>query len=90
MERAKIIAKGKVQGVGFRNFVYIHAFESGLKGYTTNLRNGDVETIVEGERPLIESLIMNIKDGPILSKVDEVSVEWNPPTGEFHDFKVKR
>lgn len=90
MERAKIIAKGKVQGVGFRNFVYIYAFESGLKGYTTNLKNGDVETVVEGEKSLVESLIKHIEEGPILSKVEEVLVEWNPPTGEFHDFKVKR
>lgn len=90
MERAKIIARGKVQGVGFRNFVYIIAFESGLKGYTTNLKNGDVETVVEGEKVKIENLITSIHEGPILAKVTEVIVEWNPPTGEFHDFKVKR
>ena len=46
MERAKITAKGKVQGVGFRNFIYIIAFESNLLGYTTNLKNGDVETVI--------------------------------------------
>jgi acylphosphatase len=90
MERAKITAKGKVQGVGFRNFIYIIAFESNLLGYTANLKNGDVETVVEGEKPVIESLIQSIREGNILSRVDEVLVEWNPPTGEFHDFKVKR
>jgi acylphosphatase len=59
-------------------------------GYTTNLKNGDVETVVEGEKPVIESLIQSIREGNILSRVDEVLVEWNPPKGEFHDFKVKR
>ena len=90
MERAKIIARGRVQGVGFRNFVYIIAFESNLKGYTTNLKNGDVETVVEGEKETINSLIASIHEGPILAKVNEVIVEWSSPTGEFHDFKVKR
>jgi len=90
MERARIIASGKVQGVGFRNFIYINAFELNLKGYTTNLKNGDVETIVEGEKNNIEALIKTIREGNILSKVADVRVEWNSPTGEFHDFKVKR
>ncbi|CUT02300.1 Acylphosphatase, partial [Candidatus Kryptonium thompsonii] len=46
---AHIIVKGLVQGVGFRWFVQKHANHLGLKGWTRNLSNGDVEIEVEGE-----------------------------------------
>jgi acylphosphatase len=90
MERAEILAKGKVQGVGFRNFVYNSAINLDLKGYTFNLKNGDVQTLVEGEKEIIEKLILLLKKGNTLSIVEEVEVIWNSPTGEFQDFVVKR
>ncbi len=40
---------GRVQGVGFRPFVYRLAHEHGLDGYVRNLR-GDVEVVVSGLR----------------------------------------
>ena len=81
MERAEIIAKGRVQGVGFRNYVYINAIDLDLKGYTFNLKNGNVQTLVEGKKEIIEKLIKFIKKG---------NVSWNTPTGEFQDFVIKR
>ncbi len=90
MERAEIIAKGKVQGVGFRNYVYTNAIDLDLKGYTFNLKNGNVLTLVEGEKEIIEKLIKFIKKGNTLSIVEEVDVTWNSPTGEYHDFIVKK
>ncbi|NBU97929.1 MAG: acylphosphatase [Spirochaetia bacterium] len=90
MERAEIIAKGKVQGVGFRNFVYSTAINLKLKGYTLNLKNGDVQTIVEGEKEVIEKLILFIKKGNTLSIVENVEIIWNSPTGEFRDFVIRR
>ncbi len=90
MDRAEIIAKGKVQGVGFRNFVYSTAINLKLNGYTLNLKNGDVETIVEGEKEIIEKLILIIKKGNSLSIVENVEIIWNSPTGEFQDFVIRR
>jgi len=90
LERAEIIAKGKVQGVGFRNFVYSTAINLKLKGYTLNLKNGDVQTIVEGEKEVIEKLILFIKKGNTLSIVENVEIIWNSPTGEFRDFVIRR
>ncbi len=90
MKRAEIIAKGKVQGVGFRNFVYEKAIYLRLNGFTLNLDNGDVRTVVEGEEENIDSLLNYIKKGNGISIVNEVLITWNSPTGEFHDFKIKR
>jgi acylphosphatase len=90
LQRAKILAKGNVQGVGFRNFVYTLAKKYQLVGYTHNLKNGDVETIVEGDRSKIETIILAIQKGNTYSRVDEVVVEWNSPIGEFQDFTIRR
>lgn len=44
------IAKGRVQGVGFRYFVFRLAKEYAIqKGYVKNLEDGTVEIAIEGE-----------------------------------------
>ncbi len=87
--RAVIVAKGKVQGVGFRRFVEDTALNLQLKGYTRNLPSGEVETVAEGEKHLVESLIEQIQKGSPFSKVTEVEVEWDEFQDEFEDFTVK-
>ncbi|MCW5940592.1 MAG: carbamoyltransferase HypF [Fimbriimonadaceae bacterium] len=47
--RSRILARGAVQGVGFRPFVYVLATELGLNGYVLNSPAG-VEIEVEGRR----------------------------------------
>ncbi len=46
MRHYKITAKGKVQGVGFRNFTKAYADSKGYKGSVQNLCNGHVEIFV--------------------------------------------
>lgn len=44
------IAKGRVQGVGFRYFVYKLAKDYSIeRGYVKNLVDGSVEIVVDGE-----------------------------------------
>lgn len=49
MRHYKITAKGKVQGVGFRNFTKAYADSKGYKGSVQNLANGHVEIFVSLE-----------------------------------------
>ncbi|MEA2032192.1 MAG: acylphosphatase [Euryarchaeota archaeon] len=49
MKRATIIAKGKVQKVGYRDFVQDSARELGITGYVENLEDGNVKIVCEGE-----------------------------------------
>lgn len=88
--RAVILAKGKVQGVGFRKFVEDTALNLQLKGYTRNLPSGEVETVAEGEKHLVESLIEQIQKGSPFSKVTEVEVEWEEFQDEFEDFEIRQ
>ena len=89
LRRAKILASGLVQGVGYRYFVLRHADNLNLKGYTQNLYTGEVLTEVEGEFGLINELIRQLKIGPIKSHVTNCSVEWSEYKNEFKRFEVR-
>jgi acylphosphatase len=87
--RAEIIANGLVQGVGYRYFVVRESKKLGLKGYTKNLYTGEVLTVVEGERSIVEELIKKLKVGPMHASVKSCKVNWLEPKNEFTDFEVR-
>jgi acylphosphatase len=88
--RAEILARGMVQGVGFRYFVLHNALKLGLKGYTKNLYSGDeVLTVVEGEKYAIEELHNLIRVGPSHSDVKSCNITWKDYRGEFKAFEVR-
>jgi acylphosphatase len=87
--RAEIIVNGLVQGVGYRYFVLREAKRLELKGFTQNLYTGEVMTVVEGEKGIIEELINKLKVGPIHASVKSFKVDWLEPKNEFTDFEVK-
>ncbi|MCK4398055.1 MAG: acylphosphatase [Methanophagales archaeon] len=89
MKRAILIAKGKVQKVGYRDFVQDNARELGITGYVENLEDGNVKVVCEGEEPKIEDFIRGIKVKKDFIDVVEISVEYEEPTGEFKVFKIK-
>ena len=84
--RAKIRVKGVVQGVGFRPFVYKHAVELHLTGYVKNL-GAHVDIDVEGSYDAIVRLIALLKQGPPISRIDDVHVEWRHPYG-YTEFSI--
>lgn len=89
--RAHIRVKGRVQGVGFRAHVeYVARQIGGLTGWVRNVGYDTVEAVAEGERGKVEELVEAIQQGPRGSRVDESTVEWETPTGEFLEFGVKR
>ena len=87
--RAEILVNGLVQGVGFRYFVYREALKLGLAGFTKNLFTGEVLTIVEGEKSLVEELYKKIKVGPGHASVKNCKVDWLNPKNEFNTFEIR-
>ncbi|MCF8242993.1 MAG: acylphosphatase [Melioribacteraceae bacterium] len=88
-KRAEIIVNGLVQGVGFRYFVLHNAERLGVLGYTKNLYTGEVLTVVEGDKSLIEELFKVIKVGPMHAQVKNASIKWSDPKNEFNEFGVR-
>ncbi len=60
MFRACFIASGRVQGVGFRDFVCRIGQSIGLSGYAKNLADGTVEIVAEGEAAKIDELARRV------------------------------
>ena len=87
--RVHIWVTGRVQGVGFRAFVLQSGPFFGLAGWVHNVGYDQVETVAEGPRAVLERFIEVVKTGPRASHVDEATVEWETPTGEFEGFIVR-
>jgi acylphosphatase len=65
---------GRVQGVGFRAFVYREARLMEISGWVRNRRDGTVEALVFGEAAAIDAFLARIDEGPRYGLVDRVDV----------------
>ncbi len=65
---------GRVQGVGFRAYVYREARLAEVDGWVRNRRDGTVEAMVWGKAAVIDSLLERIEEGPRFGRVDRVDV----------------
>lgn len=94
MEKSQkhLLISGRVQGVGFRHFTRQNARDLGVKGWVKNLRNGDVEAVLDGSKEDIETMIERLKTGPRSARVEHIrEVEDSNQDGEsFSGFSVRR
>ena len=86
---AEIVVEGRVQGVGYRDYVQRKAASLALRGYVMNLKDGKVRVRVEGGRDLIEELMHDLEKGPPLARVDRLTVTWRPLTGRYATFSIR-
>ena len=70
-----IIISGKVQGVGFRYWLYQAAKQRNIDGWVRNKISGEVEALLIGNDAEINNLIKLCKKGPTSSKVVKVKVQ---------------
>ena len=83
----RAIVRGRVQGVGFRDYVEMRARILRLAGSVRNLPDGrSVEVIAEGPHGSLDQLIEHLREGPRMSRVDAVDVQWREATGAYRDF----
>ena len=85
----RIVVRGRVQGVGFRFFVVEAAQHEGVRGWVTNLPDGRVEALVEGDEEAVGRVEQKIRRGPGSASVDKVQVETEPPSGAWSDFSIR-
>lgn len=85
----RAVVRGRVQAVGFREYVYTRARFLRLAGYVRNLPDGrSLEVVAEGERGDLEQLLEYLRDGPRSSRVDAIDVDWGESGGAYRDFGV--
>jgi acylphosphatase len=80
---------GRVQGVGFRMFVLDRAAELDLSGWVANDAGGGVRVVAEGREERLLQLLASLREGPRGARVEAVTEDWFPSTGEFDGFRVR-
>ncbi len=77
--------QGRVQGVGYREWMVDEARRLGLDGWVRNLQSGEVEAVVAGPGPAVDRLIEACRSGPRLARVIGVDSASCPlPEPGFH------
>ncbi len=70
----RLLIRGRVQGVGYRDAVVHAAFERGIAGWVRNRNDGSVEVFVQGVPESVDAFIESCRQGPRLARVVAVDV----------------
>jgi acylphosphatase len=60
-----------------------------LVGFTRNLIGGEVEIETEGERALIEALLIQARKGPRMARVETLRIEWRDWRNRHTRFEIR-
>jgi acylphosphatase len=71
----RFVVTGRVQGVGYRNFVEHLAGKIQIDGYVRNRRDGSVEVLAIGTPERLLMLRKGLEKGPMMARVSGVSEE---------------
>ena len=66
---------GKVQGVGFRYWLYEKAIKKNIRGWVKNKITGEVEALLIGNDEDVNEVIKQCKKGPYSSNVTQVKIQ---------------
>ena len=75
------MARGRVQGVFFRDTVRRRAESMGVSGWVTNRDDGAVEAVFEGPGEPVESMVEFCREGPGRAEVTDLEVTEEEPEG---------
>ena len=72
MIQRRIVAHGRVQGVGYRAFVADEAMSRRVEGWVRNRRDGTVEAVFAGATEAVVGMIEACRKGPGGARVDGI------------------
>lgn len=85
----KINVYGKVQGVGFRNFVFRLAKTMGVSGYVKNEPDRSVAIVAQMPQDTLPDFIEEVKKGNYHSFVERVEFHDYITSELFSDFQIR-
>lgn len=90
MERITAVAKGRVQGIGYRQFVAECAHATGVHGLVQNLPDGTVRIVAESSPAALADFLRLARAGDNhLIRVEAIAVNQGQATGEFRGFFIE-
>lgn len=82
MSAKRLLISGRVQGVGFRDWMVAQAETLGVAGWVRNRRDGRVEALVDGDPAAVQELVRACRRGPRMASVTDIEEEWADPAPE--------
>ena len=86
--RKRVVVRGEVQGVFFRDTTRREAEGAGVSGWVANRPDGSVEAVFEGEPDAVERMVAFAQEGPGQADVADVDVSDEDPEG-LSGFEVR-
>jgi len=79
MNAKRLVICGRVQGVGFREWMVENARMLGLAGWVRNRVDGSVEALVAGDIAAVEEMLRLCRRGPRMADVLSIEEEIVDP-----------
>lgn len=79
--------RGRVQGVGFRNYIAYKAQQLGVCGWVRNRADGSVEAVVQGPAAAVDAIIECAQRGPRAAQVTAVTISAG--RGTYSTFEAR-
>ncbi|HKB69959.1 MAG TPA: acylphosphatase [Thermoanaerobaculia bacterium] len=80
---------GRVQGIGFREWVRRTARSHGVRGWVRNREDGRVEAVATAEAEILERFESVLRGGSAISRIESLETSDVEET-LFADFEVRR
>ena len=88
MNALHITIFGRVQAVGFRDWMKDQAEKRGLFGWVRNASDGSVEAFIQGEDESLNDLLAFSWEGPDLADVEDVLTQDTKVDESFNSFDI--
>jgi acylphosphatase len=75
----RVVIRGRVHGVGYRDWMAARARALGVDGWVRNRADGAVEALVAGDADAVEELLRSCRRGPRLAEVSSIVDELTDP-----------
>jgi acylphosphatase len=82
MRATRIIITGRVQGVGFRDWLIAEAHRLGIEGWVRNVGNDRVEALLAGPPAAVAECLHACLRGPKLASVTSITEHIADPPAE--------
>lgn len=87
----RIVVSGRVQQVGYRDYIVRKARSMGVTGWVRNLSDGRVEILADADPDVMKTFLEICHEGPSVTRVTDVTttpVEEKPVKGFTKRFTV--
>jgi len=79
MNAKRLVISGRVQGVGYREWMIETARALGLSGWVRNRVDGSVEALVAGDIAAVEEMMRLCRRGPRMAEVTSIEEDMADP-----------